>query len=94
MIKDSRSIRIHNCQCGFEMQRDITSAIVNKFFDVNTQMLDGDKASHFVKEKRSLLRDAIERIIQSATDGHSLPRTFGTLPELERIVRNGVLTTR
>lgn len=84
---DSRSVRIHECeQCGFVCQRDLTSAICNKF--THGDIVDVDKSKRFVKDKEPILRTCIERLLQSAREGQSLPSTFGKLSELERIVRN------
>jgi len=77
--------RIHDCKCGFIMQRDIVSAIVNKFWNTEKKTLDVDKSKRFIKDKRSVLQAGIEKILQSVREGHLLPSTFGTIPELERI---------
>ena len=86
--KDSRSIRIHECSCGFLMQRDIVSAMNNKFFDEKKQLVDTVKAKAFYEEKKPLLQACIEQVIQQARERQFLPSTFGTFPELERVACN------
>lgn len=85
---DNRSVRIHQCDCGFFMQRDITSAIVNKFTNPETCDFDADKSSQFIQEKRPLLVGGIEKLLRSAKEGYSIPGSLGTVTELEQIVNN------
>ncbi len=82
---DSRQVRIHDCSnCGYLMQRDLASALINKHTkDDNT--LDVDKSKRFIMDKRPILQACIKRLIKSAREGQPLPSTFGTLSELERI---------
>lgn len=78
--------RIFKCEkCGYEMQRDIVSAIINKSVDVASNTPNIDESKKFIMEQRHLLQEGVGRVIQSAREGHHLPSTFGSLSELERI---------
>lgn len=82
---DSRSIRTHECnKCNFIIQRDIASAIVNKFWNIDEDRFDVDSSSRWIMEKRSLQQSCIKRIIQSAKEG-LWTGSFGKISELERI---------
>lgn len=89
--ENNLKIRIHKCsKCGLFTQRDICSALCNKFWDNKKQLVDTDKAKAFIMDKRPILRAGIEQVIQSSREGNFLiPSSFGTIPELEEIARYG-----
>jgi putative transposase len=83
--------RIHKCECGYEMQRDLTSALLAKTVDEKTHTVDAKSAKKLAWESRSLLRTAIKQLIES-DDWRASPSSFGPKPELSRIVRTGKKT--
>lgn len=78
--------RIHSCDCGYEMQRDLTSALLAKVVDENTHTVDAESAKKLARESGSLLRTAIKQLLQS-DDWKAAPSSFGSKSELSRIVR-------
>jgi len=85
--------RIHTCQCGFEYQRDLTSAIVNKFYNTELNSLNVNEANNFIMGKQSILSTCIKELIQSVHQNRKFVVVAGTIPELQQIVAKDEVNT-
>ncbi len=75
-VKKPLSQRWHTC-CGIDMQRDLYSAYLAKCVDVNTYSLDIARAKLLWPGLEPVLREAVSRVIQSASSGDIVPASFG-----------------
>lgn len=78
--KDNRSIRIHECECGFKTQRDVASALINKFFE-NSQF-DLSQSTAYIIQNKLLLRNCIQQVLKLAPK----PGTFGAVADLRELL--------
>jgi putative transposase len=74
-VKKPLSQRWHTC-CGIDMQRDLYSAYLAKYVDVNTGSLDTARARMLWPGLEPVLREAVSRAYQSAS-GRTVPASFG-----------------
>ena len=74
-IKKPLSQRWHTC-CGIDMQRDLYSAFLAKCVDMNTGSLDVVRARMLWPCLEPVLREAVSRAYQSASDS-DYPTSFG-----------------
>lgn len=84
--KKSLSDRVHSCECGVVAQRDLYSALLAKYIEPDTFVL---QVSQLIKDWQSAeLR--LQAAWRTATEtepatGRILPSSFGRCPEAERV---------
>ena len=92
--RSSLSERIHQCECGVIAQRDLYSALLAKYIEPDTFVL---QVSQLVNDWQSAeLR--LQAAWRTATDtepvtGRVIPSSFGRCPELERVAAEVFKTT-
>jgi transposase len=74
--KKRLSERVHQCECGVAMQRDLFSAYLAKY--VEEDRLQVDKANESWQGAEPLLRTAWRRVQKQPASGRPMPSSFGT----------------
>jgi putative transposase len=84
--KKKLSQRVHQCECGVQMQRDLYSAFLAKYIEPDTFVL---QVSQLIEDWRSAelrLQAAWRAATENkAATGRTYPSSFGRCPESERV---------
>jgi transposase len=84
--KKKLSLRVHQCECGIQMQRDLYSALLAKHIEPDTFVLQVSQLVNDWQSAELRLQAAWRTATQSQpATGRILPSSFGRCPEVERV---------